>query len=329
MCDKPPFQFGEFGHIEMAKGSRSRDHHWWPVGLQKYWSDDNGDVSWIDPDGVTDKKKSANRKIGYKAHGHTLFRGDVWGETNFEEEFDIDNEVHKIIGALQSLRPLGQPPSRIRSFFMSIRKKDRMLADTCAVHHIEDQASRDLLLLLYSLIIRSPSNRWKHENFPTRFGLPINENVGKANMRQNYLLAKKLCQQGVMTNRFFVILHSDHKQFICGDGYLDWLSGGLQANRISGRALIPLTPNICIYICTPIAMRTNRNSAALRAAPWMVDRINEITQVYSRDRLFFRGRKPRLTADFLKRQFLEYRNYRADLLDQLDEIAQPKSRWTL
>lgn len=146
-------------------------------------------------------------------------------------------------------------------------------------------------------------------------------------MRQSYLLAKKLCQKGVMTNRFFVILHSDHSRFICGDGYLDWLSGSLQANRVDGRALIPLTPHLCVYICTPTAMRTDRNCAAIRVAPWMVEQVNDITQVYSRDRLFFLGRKPRLTVNFLKRQFLEHSDYRVDLLDQLDGIAQPAPRW--
>lgn len=311
----------------MVGESRSKNHHWWPVGLQSYWSDENGDVSWIDPDGNTDKKKSVKRKIGFKIHGHTLFRGDVWGETNFEDEFDIDNEVHRVVDNLEALKPLGQPFSKFESWWKSIRKKDRVLTETCAKHHIEDQASRDVLLLLYSLLIRSPSYRSKYENFPAQFGLPVSENVGKANMRQSYLLAKKLCQKGLMTNRFFVILHSDHSRFICGDGYLDWLSGSLQANQVSGRALIPLTPHLCIYICTPIAMRTNRNCAAIRAAPWMVERVNEITQVYSRDRLFFLGRKPRLTDDFLKRQFLEHSNYRVDLLDQLDEIAQPEPRW--
>lgn len=30
----------------MARESKSREHHWWPVGLQKYWMDKNGDVSW-------------------------------------------------------------------------------------------------------------------------------------------------------------------------------------------------------------------------------------------------------------------------------------------
>jgi hypothetical protein len=310
----------------MAAKNKSTNHHWWPVGLQRYWADDNGDVSWISPDGNTDKKRSAKRKIGFKRHGHTLFRGHIWGESNFEAEFDIDDDVHRIIPHLQSLKPLGGPFSALESWWKSVRKVDRSLTETCARYHIEDQDSRKLLLFLFSLLIRSPSYRSKYEQFPIQFGLPACENVGKANMRQNYLLAKRICHDGVMTNRFFVILHADHSRFICGDGYLDGLSGSLQAGRVSGRALMPLTPHLCVYICTPTAMRTERNCIAIRAAPWVVERVNEITQVYSRDRLFFLGREPRLTHHFVQQQFLEYSNHQVDLLDKLDAIAQPELR---
>lgn len=309
------------------KGNSSANHHWWPVALQSYWPDKNGDVSWIDPDGAINKKRSRNRKIGVKRHGHTLFRGQIggWGETNFEGEFDIDDEVHNIIERLDALKPLGNTVPEFFSLLRLFLKKERSLSDLCKFYHIQDQDSRQLLLLIYSLLIRSPSTRFKFENFPTRFGLPQNEEIGKANMRQNYLLAKKLCEHGMMTNRFFVVLHSPSRRFICGDGYLDWLSGGVTANRVSGRALLPLTPHICVYICTPIFMRTTRNCAALRAPGWMVDQVNEITQIYSRDRLFFRGRAPRLTDHFRKRQFLEHSNYTVNLLDMFDEIARPKS----
>ena len=173
------------------------------------------------------------------------------------------------------------------------------------------------------------SYRWTYENFPARFGLPINENIGKANMRQSYLLAKKLCQQGVMTNRAFVVLHSDHERFISGDGYLDLMTGSLQASRIDGRIVVPLTPNICIYVCTPMAMRTDRNCYAVRVPPWVVKQINQITQVYSRDRLFYLGKPPALTAEFEKRQFLQYTSPSIDILEALDAIAQPKSEWMM
>lgn len=251
-----------------------------------------------------------------------MLRGSVW-ETNFENEFDIDNKVHDIVARLNNLKPLGYDLSEFTAIFRLLLKKERTLTDLSKVHHISDAHSRDLLLLIYSLLIRSPSNRFKNASFPSHFGLPASDNVGKANMRQSYLLAKKACQNGAMTNRFFVVLHSGWKRFICGDGYLDWLSGSLPSVR--GRALIPLTPNICIYVCTPMVMQTGRNFASLRATPWMVDKINEITQIYSRDKLFFLGSKPHLKNEFIKREFLEHADYSVDLLGMFDEIAEPKS----
>lgn len=242
---------------------------------------------------------------------------------NFESEFDIDSQVHDIIARLRQLRPLGYTRSESLALLGLVLKKDRKLADFCKFYHIDDRYSRDLLLLIYSLLIRSPSNRFKNASFPSRFGLPMNEDVGKANMRQSYLLAKRAYQSGAMTNRFFTVLHSDWKKFICGDGYLDWLSGSLPSVR--GRALIPLTPKLCIYVCTPMVMRKDRNCASLRAAPWMVEQINEIVQIYSRDKLFFLGRRPKITNEFKKRDFLEHSDYSVNLLDMLDEISEPKS----
>ena len=120
----------------MANGSKSKNHHWWPVGLQKYWADRRGDVSWIEPSGIVDKKRSTNRKIGFKIHGHTIFRGTGW-ESNFEKEFDIDNEVHNIVSALEGLKPFGRSP---KEFFLLIKlllKKDRSLRDMCNFYQLD------------------------------------------------------------------------------------------------------------------------------------------------------------------------------------------------
>lgn len=47
----------------MARESKSREHHWWPVALQKYWMDKNGDVSWVDPEGMVQKKRVKIEKL--------------------------------------------------------------------------------------------------------------------------------------------------------------------------------------------------------------------------------------------------------------------------
>lgn len=304
----------------MVSGKKSKNHHWWPVGLQSYWANRAGDISWIEPDGKIEKKRSINRKIGVKIHGHTIFRGTVW-EENFEDEFDIDNEVHKIIPTLRGMKPFGRTPKEFFALIKMIGKKDRSLRDMCKFYHMDEELRRNLLLLVYSLLIRSPGNRSRYEGYPKMIGLPPDEEVGKVNMAQNYRIAKKLCQKGLISNQYFVLMHSPLKKFIFGDGSLDWLTSGLVANRISGKTLLPLTPHLCIYFCTPMSMRSTPNCASLSVAPWMVDWVNDITQIYSKDKLFFLGQSPKITDAFRQRQFLEHKERTDALIEMLDEIA--------
>ncbi|QIG79629.1 hypothetical protein [Stakelama tenebrarum] len=307
----------------MSGKDRSGKHHWWPVALQSYWADRKGDVSWIEPNGKIDKKRFKNRKIGIKRHGHTMHRGSGYWETNFESDFGIDTKIHSIIAALRDCRPLGRTPAEVLSLLKLAFRKDRSLRDLSKFHHIDERTHRDLLLLIYSLLICSPSNRSKWERFPLKAGLPVSENVGKANMYQQYRHARKLCENGYISLHAFVLLRAPPwKHFICGDGYLDWLTGSLTAMRINGRALLPLTPDLCIYFCTLNSkLESAPNCAALTAAPWMVDWVNDITQIYSRDRLFFRGNPPKLTNPFRQREFYEYAEPTDKLLEMLDEVA--------
>ena len=266
------------------------------------------------------RKKAVHRKIGYKIHGHTIFRGSNW-ETNFESEFDIDNEVHVIVNTLKGLRPHGRTFSELIDLMKLLFRKDKALRDMCKFHDLNEQFHRNLLLLVYSLLIRSPARRFSYEQYPKLAGLPPDENVGKANMGQNYASAKNLCQEGFISNQYFVLLHSPLKKFIFGDGSLDWLTDGLVAGRIDGRAIISLTPHLCVYVCTPKRMRPSPNCASLSVAPWMVDWVNEITQVYSKDKLFFVGKSPKLTEAFRRGNFLEHKKRVDALLGMLDEIS--------
>lgn len=304
----------------VTQGNNSKNHHWWPVGLQQYWADRRDDLSWIEPDGTIQKKKPANRKIGYKRHGHTIFKGSVW-ENNFEREFDIDNEVHNVVAGIRDLKAFGRTPSEFYALLKLIRKKNRTLRDMCRFYQLDEQLHRNLLLLIHSLLIRSPASRSRYEAYPKIIGLPADEEVGKANIAQDYHIAKKLCLTGFISNQYFVLLHSPLKKFIFGDGNLDWLTSGLVAGSINGRALVPLTPHICVYFCTPMVMRTTSNCASLSVAPWMVDWINQITQIYSRDKIFFLGKPPKLINAFRQRTFLEHREKTDTLVDMLDEIT--------
>lgn len=300
---------------------KSKNHHWWPVGLQTYWADKRGNVSWVEPSGKTAQKNPNNKRTGNKFHGHTIFRGYTW-EHNFESEFEIDNDVHALLGTLNQLTPLGRKPAELFALVKLVFKKDRKLRDQCKFYQLDEQLHRNLLLLILSLLIRSPANRHEYESAPKLFDLPANEEVGKMNMLQNYRIAKELCHSGTISNQYFVLLHSTLKKFNFGDGHLDWLTNALNFNRIYGRTLIPLTPNLCVYFSTPSAMRSSPNCAALYAAPWMVDWVNEITQIYSKEKLFFRGKKPHLTQAFQQGEFLALGKRTDALIDMLDEIVE-------
>ncbi|RVC47461.1 MAG: hypothetical protein E5V60_01175 [Mesorhizobium sp.] len=309
----------------MSGTDKSKNHHWWPVGLQSYWTDKVGDVSWIEPSGKKGRKRAANRQIGFKIHGHTLFKGTSW-EHRFEREFDIDNEIHDIVIALRKLKPLGYSLIDYVQLVKLKLKKATDWRDYCKYYDLDEKIHRDLLLLIYSLLIRSPANRSRFASYPEMLGLPPNEEIGKINMSQRYNIAKKLCKTGSTTNQYVVLLRSPIKKFIFGDGSLDWLTGGLVANRISGRALISLTPYLCVYLCTPMAMRSSPNCASLFAPPWMVDWVNEITQIYSQDKLFFLGEPPTLTEAFRAAKFLEHKKRTDALIEMLDKVAGIETR---
>lgn len=286
----------------MTSGGESKNHHWWPKGLQRYWTDANDCISWIQPDGSIKSDRRLRGSVGHILHGHTLSRGDAW-HLNFEDYFSIDTKVHDLIGHLSSLVPEGYTQGEIKTF------------------HINDLVNRQLTLFIFALLIRSPSSRHLNELYPTMIGLPANPEVGKANMRQKYTIARQLCENGVPTNRNFAILHSEDPTFIHGDGCLDWLSGGLSGNRITGRALLALTPHLCVYLSTPTRMRSDRNCTAIRATTAMVERANEITQIYAKERLFFLGKPPHLTADFRRAEFLQHATFSESLLNEIDVLT--------
>lgn len=292
-------------------------HHWWPKGLQRHWADKHGSIYWVDPSGKTHSKKNL-KKIGSKIHGHTLFKNSVW-ESNFENEFSVDNEVNRIIGALLSLKPFGRNPREFIKLLSLFFKKDRDLIDMCNFYKMEEKLHRDLLALLCSLAMRSPAHRFKYERTGADWGFPPSEDLGKMNMLQSFLAAKKLFDNGSLSGHKFVILHSPIKKFYFGDGMFDTLDTG-RTIGIGGRILAPLTPNICVYFCAT-TKGYNKNTVSLSVPSWMVDLVNEITQIYSGNTIFFSGRKPKISDNFKSGKFLRH-NYRKDyLINILDDLV--------
>ncbi len=241
--------------------------------------------------------------------------------TNFESEFDIDDKIHGIIKSLKALKPIGTSVYDFAYLMKKLFNGDRTLRGMCNFYDLDERFHRDLLLFIMSLLIRSPANRSRYESYPSLVGLPPDEEVGKMNMLDSYRKAKDVCLSASLSNQYFIILRSGFSNFICGDGTLDWLSGSISGHALKGRAIIPLTPWICVYICTPMYMRRSPNWAVFNAAPWMVDWVNDIIQIYSREKLFYRYRPPKLSQAFKRREFLEHSKRSDAFLDMLDNLA--------
>ncbi|NVE94474.1 hypothetical protein [Altererythrobacter lutimaris] len=299
----------------------SKKHHWWPVGLQSYWADHKGVVKSIDPDGIVGCKKFHNRQIAKKRHGHTMrLKQGVW-EMNFEPEFEIDGKVHSIVKKAFDLPAPGNHISDWPRTIRSVFNGEMMSEAACNYYTLDETSHRDLLLLMISLLTRSPACRWRLENIPKSYGLPANEDIGKLNMYHRFLQAKALCNNGLLSLQYFVALHAKTKNFIFGDGFLDSVIPGLLSGSITGRAYVPLTPNLCIYFSTANRGRPQPNFASLSAPNWVIDRINQTTQAYSRDTLFFKGRKPKLSETFTRREYLQLKFHSDSLTSRLDALA--------
>lgn len=300
----------------------SREHHWWPVGLQRHWTDASGNVSFIDPQGRVGRKKAVNRKVAKKAHGHTVLLNGPW-TTNFEPDFErADDSINAVLSSLAQYKAKGGTSFWEFLAFMSLLfKRDRKFRDICQYYEMDSRLTSSLALLICSLLIRLPARRHVYEQVSQWVGLPPDPNIGKMNMRQFFHTASRAIENGASASMFFVLIRSPWREFVYGDGVLDWMSDSLSSMHIHGRALLPLTPNLCVYVCTPMVRHGKYNCASFYAGSWIVDAVNEFTQIYSRDLLFFRSMKPKLTDHFKRGQFLTHEVKKDSFFDMLDDVV--------
>lgn len=245
----------------------------------------------------------------------------VW-ESSFEDSFDIDDKIHSLIALLGSFQAQRLNTGIFRRILGFVTRPKKPTFENLRRFHIADSQRRELLLFIYSLLIRSPSNRKSYETMPVQFGMPENEKIVPVNIHQDFQIAKKLCLEGLFPLLHFVILRSRTERFITGDGYLDWLTASLKGNLVSGRALLPLTPDLCVYICSLNSKRSDApDCTVVSADPQMVKKVNEITQIHSGHRLFYIGKTPKLSHHFKSGKYLRFREYSHPFIDLMDNLA--------
>lgn len=286
----------------------TRADHWWPKGVQRLWAADDGYISRIKASGDIDRKRppKGNKKgFGYKRGGHRIAYGVSPWNHSFEPDFDqVDDRGARI------LRDIIEKKLSNRKGLL------KLISNPCV--------QEDLVRFSFSLLIRSPSFRDRYAHAGAAFGLDYDEETGKANIQHFWRSAKEIefekCNRCNLT-----LLCTRRLEFYFGDGLYDtvfsnslsWYPRGDEwIADLRGNAFVPLLPNLCAFLnfersgtgCKPRVISINRNT---------LEQINLLTQVYSKDQLFFRNQEPTLSKEFLMAQHMKVKSEYEPFISQL------------
>lgn len=279
---------------------KSEDHHWWPQGLARHWTDENGVVHQVLWDGKVIPQTNT-RNFGFTRNAHHIRLAHARGETSPWDE-SIEKQFSEADGAFPSLaRQLDgltiedvQHPANLPARFHEISFPEADL-DT-------------LILCVLSLVVRGPrfrsSIRLTTEHYRKRFGLAdpaADKNLIAANLRN----ALDLFVRNAKGRGKFAILDPADREFIFGDGFFHNYTG-VSVAPMNPRLIVPITPKRAVLWALPPSYSTRPRIVGMRLNPEEVSFINETTMVYSCDSIFFRSQQPQATEAFTRHQFLEY-----------------------
>lgn len=289
---------------EVVKGEK---HHWWPIGLSKYWENQEGIVQRIDFKGGVIPSKP--QKLGKISDGHNiLFENESPWQSTIEHFFDEpDQNMSKIVGWLSSF------------------KKENTTDFSYLSQEREDENLDTLRECIISLAVRSPKYRNAQNSLVESFRGKLEKTESKrliaANINQKY---KTLINNSKGAGKF-AILFSEKNEFIYGDGFYTNINAATE--HLSGlKIVIPMTPFITVVWSSPMAYKSYPRLISIEANSDIVEIVNNSVQVYSKEYLFYRSQQPRLIEDFKLGEHRVY-DHRTDPVDRLiDSLIPDESR---
>jgi len=260
---------------------KSEVHHWWPRSLSDYWNDSEGAVNWIKPDGEVIRAPA--HKFGSIKNGHH-FKPDLDGEPNpwdftFEPVFaKADDNFPAVVEWLLSLECKHVP--------LRTSRKDGLLA-----LDVDDKMLSTLVECIVSLVVRSPKFRESGAAMAEHLRGPLGQRERNALISANIMHCQRSIADGIGTNGKFVVLFTNDREFLYGDGFYHNLSSQTQ-NTVGARIVVPITPNVAVLYCHPHRFRTEPRLSTLLLTNEEVDVLNQTVQIYARDCLFYRTERP-------------------------------------
>lgn len=289
------------GNRKLIRGEK---HHWWPQSLSRYWASEEGFVHRIDTQGVDLKLRP--RKLGCISDGHNFFakKGEStpWDQT-FEDSFDRPDRNFPMMVEWLNGRVQRHETERAK------KNLDDYYPHSCSTEYLQQ-----LCECLVSLAVRSPKFRadivGSVESLRGKLSISEPKRLATANM----MLAYQRIVDALTGKGKFVVFFTDSREFIFGDGFYHSLVSTTQ-HAVLARILAPLTPNLAVLYTCPMAMYPNPPLFTRKANDNLVEQINLTVQIYSKNWLFFRTEKPKLSKHFISQEHLVI-----DSGDPVDEL---------
>jgi hypothetical protein len=289
-----------------GKPLKSAAHHWWPRGLSELWADEQGQVTRASWDGKILRAPSA--QFGAITNGHHIKLDGPWA-TSIEPLFDdADSALPSLVKKLESLSYDDGASAKINKRITP-----------------HDMSSEDRRLLgegLASLLVRCPAYRnllhLTTEHFWGRTGDQVrkhDDTLIAANIHQHYKQIVGSLERGGK----IVVLRSGEREFIMGEGYLSTLIG--YTVQLQYHCLVPLTPTLAVLAFALGRYWTDPPICTLGLNANEVRFVNDVTQIYSRDYVFYRKGAPILIDGFRAREFRTVQYHRFEWLDWLMEVV--------
>lgn len=277
----------------MRKLIRGEGHHWWPMSLSRYWTNEKGRIGRITPN---DRAKFISPKgIAKIGDGHNiLFDEPSPWESTFEDDFDSsDSDFPGVVDWLGALTQQHTDGGEIQSH---------------ESYRTHDAADEDLSLLtscLSSLVVRSPRYRNAMTSAAESFRGPLGKKELKRLAAFNLLHKQEGLSKALGHRGKFVVLFSQESEFIFGDGFYNNIPHDVVVVG-SLRILAPITPSIAVLFARPLQFAVEPRLMTRLVNMKEVHSINETVQIYSKDYLFFRTDRPELSEHFAQNEHLTF-----------------------
>jgi hypothetical protein len=290
-----------------GKPLKTARHHWWPRGLSELWEDAEGRVTRLSWEGKS--LRAPPKEFGAITNAHLVNLKGPWA-TSIEPLFDdADSALPGLVKKLEQL------PYMAGKDGIGFEKR-------ITPHSITTQNRKLLGEGLASLLVRCPSHRNMLHLTTERYNGRTGDRVRKhddtliaLNIHQHYRQLVGSLEKGGK----IVILRADEHEFIMGEGYLSTLVG--LTIQLEYRCLLPLTPTLAILAFSPFRCWTDPPICTIGLTREEVDHINDVTQIYTRDYIYYRGKSPKVIDSFRLHQFQVLQFHSFPWLDTLMEAV--------